>query len=109
MKTLYIRRHDTVKNLAADFGVSERTIRRDIDILSLTEPIYTQSGRYGGGVYVMEGHYAERPYLSDTESELLHKLCSVAQKQDRCFLTEDEMVLLMSITKNYARPSNYKF
>lgn len=55
MKLLCRRRSETIRNLAFEFEVSERTIRRDIEILSLNEPIYTQVGRYGGGVYVEEG------------------------------------------------------
>ena len=34
MKILCRRRSETVKNLAFELGVSERTIRRDIEILS---------------------------------------------------------------------------
>ena len=34
VKTLCRRRYERVENLAADFGVSERTIRRDIEALS---------------------------------------------------------------------------
>lgn len=56
LRVLCRRRHETLANLAAEFGVSERTIRRDIEILSLTEPLYTQPGRYGGGVYVTDGY-----------------------------------------------------
>lgn len=50
MRVLCRKRHETVLNLAKEFGVSERTILRDVVALSLTEPIYTQCGRYGGGV-----------------------------------------------------------
>ncbi len=49
MKKLCRRRKDTIGNLAHELGVSERTVRRDLEALSLSEPIYTQSGRYGGG------------------------------------------------------------
>ena len=45
MRVLCRRRHETVKNLSFEFGVSERTILRDIEALSITEPIYTQCGR----------------------------------------------------------------
>ena len=38
---LCIRRHDTVENLASEFGVSEKTIRRDIEELSCSYPIET--------------------------------------------------------------------
>ena len=52
MRILCRRRHETISNLAQEFGVSARTILRDIEMLSLSEPIYTQCGRYGR-VYVM--------------------------------------------------------
>lgn len=65
MNKLCLRRYDAVSNLAVEFGVSERTIRRDIDILSATEPIYTQPGRYSGGVYVVEGYYINNKYNND--------------------------------------------
>ena len=42
------RRKETIPNLAAELGVSERTIRRDIEMLTLRYPIETVCGRYGG-------------------------------------------------------------
>ena len=56
MKILCRRRNDTICNLASEFGVSMRTIQRDIEVLSRAEPIYTQPGKYGGGVYVVDGY-----------------------------------------------------
>ena len=44
------RRSDSIQNLAMELGVCERTIRRDIEELTLTYPIETVRGRYGGGV-----------------------------------------------------------
>ena len=70
MKILCRRKHETVKNLAFEFGVSERTIRRDIEILSLTEPIYTQTGRYSGGVYVVEDYLMYQIHMTEKESEI---------------------------------------
>lgn len=104
MKLLCRRRHDTVKNLAAEFRVSERTIRRDIDALSLHEPIYTQSGRYGGGVYVTDNYSMERMYFSWEETALLHKIEGYAEKSGRCILTADEKLILENLIKNYTRP-----
>ena len=49
MRILCRRRHESISNLADEFGVSTRTILRDIEVLSIKEPIYTQCGRYGGG------------------------------------------------------------
>ncbi len=48
MKVLCWRRHETIRNLVFEFGVSMRTIQRDIEALNRSEPIYTKPGRYGG-------------------------------------------------------------
>lgn len=104
MKQLCHRRYDTISNLAFEFGVSERTIRRDIEELSLTEPIYTQSGRYGGGVYIVDGYNLSRMYMSAQETALLNKLCSIAQNQEQCVLTSEELSMLKRITKDYTKP-----
>jgi len=56
IEALCRRRQDTMANLAAEFGVSVRTIKNDIDILSLSYPIETIRGRYGGGVRVADGY-----------------------------------------------------
>lgn len=42
------QRQETMKNLSLKFGVSIRTIRYDIEILSLTYPLGTLQGRHGG-------------------------------------------------------------
>ncbi len=76
MKCLDRRRHETMANLAIEFGVSVRTIRRDIQILSLSYPIVTARGPQGG-VSVLEGCYYDRSYLSESEQATLEKLCTV--------------------------------
>ena len=43
------RRYDTVGNLANEFGVCEKTIRNDLQVLMCSYPIKTMQGRYGGG------------------------------------------------------------
>ena len=45
--TLCSRRRCTTAYLAAEYGVSIRTIRYDIDHLSLSYPIEVERGRYG--------------------------------------------------------------
>lgn len=64
LKILNDNRRETISNLASEFGVSERTIRRDIEELSLKFPIYTLQGRYNGGVYVMDGVEIDKRFLS---------------------------------------------
>ncbi len=63
LKVLNNRRKETISNLAIEFGVSERTIRRDIEDLSLRFPIYTVQGRYKGGVHIMEGVEIDKKLL----------------------------------------------
>lgn len=68
------RRSDTVQNLAAELGVCERTIRRDIEELTLTHPLETVRGRYGGGVRMADWYFQDRPKLSPKQTALLKRL-----------------------------------
>lgn len=68
MRVLCRRRHETVKNLSFEFGVSERTILRDIEALSITEPIYMQCVQHGKGLFaiyrLMKRKYLKRLFRS---------------------------------------------
>ena len=103
MKTLCKRRHETIRNLASEFGVSMRTIQRDIETLSRTEPLYTQCGKHGGGVYVVEGYSMDRMYMKDSELDLLQKLYIAADEQSS-LLTDSEKGLLRSLILQYSKP-----
>lgn len=104
LKTLCRRGHDTVQNLAAEFGVSERTIRRDIEVLSYTEPIYTQPGRYGGGVYVVAGYSIDRMYMSEEEVSILRKFCDAAENHIVCIITPHELQVAKKVILIYTKP-----
>ena len=103
MKILCRRRYETMSNLASELGVSVRTVQRDIEILSGTEPIYTQSGKYGGGVYVMEDYSMDRMYMKEQELDVLQKLYIAADEQGS-LLTDDEKSLLRSLISQYSKP-----
>lgn len=107
LKVLCRRRHETIGNLACEFGVSERTIRRDIDALSQTEPIYTQTGRYAGGVYVIDGYSIDRMYMTDPETQVLNKVLDLAQKQEN-FMSDKELIILKNIISTYTKPSKVR-
>ena len=64
LRVLCQRRQDKIDNLAEEFGVSVRTIKNDIEELTLAHPIETVRGRYGGGVKVADGYYVGRNYLN---------------------------------------------
>lgn len=74
IEALCKRRHDTTENLAHEFNVSTRTMRNDIDILSLDYPLETVRGRYGGGVQLPEGFHLNRKYLKPSQKNLLERL-----------------------------------
>jgi len=65
----------TAKELAEYFGVSCRTIYRDVDTLSLTGiPIYTEKGK-GGGISLLPDFVLNKSILSEQEqNEILSAL-----------------------------------
>lgn len=107
MRILYRRRYEKISNLAQEFGVSERTILRDIESLSITEPIYTQCGKYGG-VYVMDEYNINRMYMKDEEIEVLHKLLSSIENKAGCDLDDKECNILKNIISQYTKPKYRK-
>ena len=105
MKLLCRRRFETIANLASEFDVSERTIRRDIEFLMRTEPIYTQPGRYGGGVYAMDTYTMDRMYFREDELNVVLKLFDSAEKKEVCELNSNEKRVLEKLIKDYTKPS----
>lgn len=103
MRILCRRKHETISNLAEEFGVSTRTILRDVEVLSVTEPIYTQCGRYGGGVYVTDNYSMSRMYMNEKELSVLHKLSQYADEKVACVLSTEENKLLKSIISQYKK------
>ena len=82
LETISDRRHETVNRLAAEFGVSRRTIERDITVLSCSYPIVTENWR-GGGVRAMDGWFVSRRYLQDDQEALLRSLLPGLQPEDQ--------------------------
>lgn len=102
MKMLCRRRYETTHNLALEFGVSTRTIQRDIESLSLSEPIFTKPGKYGG-IYVLDGYSMSRMYMADAELDVLHKVYAAAD-ETASLLTSDEKKLLGFLISQYTKP-----
>ena len=96
IEVLCERRYESMENLANEFNVSRRTILRDIDILSSSHSIYTQSGKHGGGVYVVDGYYLYKSYLADEELRVLEALRSRA--------TSYELKVLEGIIRKLSKP-----
>lgn len=103
MRVLCRRGHETIANLASEFGVSQRTIRRDIETLSLSEPVYTQQGRYGG-VYVVSGHRIDQQYMTQLQTQTIEKVIRFAADKQQCVLQDGEIRALMSLLETFAYP-----
>lgn len=96
LEALSDRRSESAKNLAEEFGVTERTIRADIEILSSSAPIYTVQGN-GGGIRVADGWYLSRRYLHDDQEALLRDLLPGLQPE--------QQRLMQGILTSFAKPT----
>ena len=96
-------KHETIRNLAFEFGVSARTIRRDIDALSVTEPISTKPGCHGGVSYLGKKQLPT-PYMSEEEINVLYKISDLVHNQQE-ILTDEEVHIFDGIIKKYKRPT----
>lgn len=94
------RRHETAGNLAAEFGVSERTIRTDLVVLSCCYPIQTARGRFGGGIYLPDWFQVERRTLSSKQQALLMRV--------RQTLAGDDLQVMNSILAQFALYWEYR-
>ena len=105
MRLLCRRRHETIKNMAQEFDVSERTIRRDIEFLSLSQPIYTQPGRYKGGVYVTENFNFDRMYFSKNESTALNRILKSIEGNRIDNISLYDIDIFRKIVIEYTKPT----
>lgn len=104
LKILCRRRYETISVLAAEFNVSERTIRRDIESLSLTAPLYTKTGRYEGGVYILGDYTMDRIYFKPSEEELIQKIVHDTEENGYCKLNTVELASLKKLLSLYSKP-----
>ena len=99
-KYLCLARKATMPQLAKKFGVSVRTIQRDIYEIEATfhAPLDITTGRYGG-ISVIGDHTLDRAYMCDEELLLLQKVQALIRDQ----ITEQEMNMLSQIIKKYSK------
>ena len=96
LEVLCERRFDTISNLMFEFSVSRATIKRDIQELALSYPIYTTLGN-GGGVHVVDGYRIGKQYLTKEQKNLLEKLATR--------LTGEDFQTMQSILKKIGEPT----
>lgn len=71
LKALRKRKREKIENLAFEFEVCVRAIEYDIEILSLSEPIYTEKGPGGGVCYAAESGQALKRKLSEEQVKII--------------------------------------
>ena len=80
--SLCSHRQVTAKRLSTEFGVSLRTIYRDVQILTLTYPIESIRGRHGGGYKLCDWFFPKRTTLCKEQITLLKQLASSACQEE---------------------------
>lgn len=73
-QTLCTNRQTTMSALAAKYHVCIRTIRYDIEYLSLTRPIETVHGRYGGCVKIADDYIPSKAPITQEQMDFLVQL-----------------------------------
>lgn len=107
MRIMFKRRYEKIEILASEFNVSERTIRRDISILSEeNNPIYTMQGRYYGGVYITEGCYNNMLYITQQEKTVLQKAYYLLKNTYNSYQEVETLSNIEKIIEKYSMPQN---
>ncbi len=101
LKHLCKFRRATMPQLAEKFGVSVRTIQRDIFEIETTfhVPLDIRCGKYDGGVFVKGDYSFDRAYMHKDELDLLAKVQQLVKTQ----LSDKENALLSHIINTYTK------
>ena len=82
LKRIFKNHKTTRQELADEFGVSTKTVSRDIDFLSSFAPIYTKNGN-SGGIYIVTEYTDHRHCLTDEEEKCLYGLMDRATDREK--------------------------
>ena len=101
LKYLCKARKTTMGQLAEMFGVSIRTIQRDIYEIEVTfhVPLDVKCGKYEGGIYVIGDYSFDRAYMCDDELKVLRKVQSLVKDQ----IGDSENKILSEIIRKYTK------
>ena len=95
LEYLLDNKRTTRMELANRFGVSLRTIERDVIVLSCSYPIETLQGG-GGGIFIAEGYRLGMKYLTEEQASLLERISET--------LSGEDLSIVKSIIKTFRRP-----
>lgn len=103
LKYLCKARKTKIGQLAEMFGVSVRTIQRDIYEIETVfrVPLDVKCGKYDGGVHIIGDYSFDHMYMCDEELLLLCKVRNLVKRQ----LSEKENSMLSQIIKKYSKPA----
>lgn len=93
MKIMVARRQENMTNLAHELGVTTRTLRTDIEILTTHYPLDTVRGN-GGGVRLDPSYHPYKNTLSRKQTEVLMNLLGRA--------TEDEQEVIEQLLREHS-------
>ena len=82
IEIISIRRYDTMRNLACEFGVSWQTIFRNMQVLAEEYPLIITRGN-GGGVALPKGYYVSQRYLTPKQEGAIRRNLDVVNPEDR--------------------------
>lgn len=87
MRILISRRRETMGELASELGVTDRTIRRDISILTAEHPLDAVRGN-GGCVKVADWYQPHKNILSGEQQRVLIQLLHKSDETQKKVLRE---------------------
>lgn len=98
---LQARRHTTAESLAEEFGVSTRTVLRDVQkLVDADIPVLTERGRYGG-ISLLPGQQVDLTRLTTSEADVLR---AVGVDLDRARALGAETAARAAVGKFATRP-----
>lgn len=93
--TLCAQRQVTISYLSSRYGVSPRTIRYDVEVLSRTYPIETRPGK-NGGVKVADWFNPGSGMLQPDQMDLLLKIYRELDGEEAAMMSD----IIMAVSKN---------
>lgn len=87
MRILHSRRHETMRRLADELGVTDRTIRTDITVLTVDYPLETLRGN-GGCVKLADWYHPYKNILSGEQRSVLAQMIEKGDEHQAKVLRE---------------------
>lgn len=87
IRILVARRQENMQVLAAELGVTDRTIRNDILALTAEYPLETSRGN-GGGVRIADWYHPHKNILTKEQIAVLQQLMDKADENQQSVLKQ---------------------